>query len=198
MSRCFDARQVLDCIDIVIPGGTSCALSGPSGRGKSTLLSILGGFDAPDSGTITWDQQTITAPLRRVQRRKVTLLTQHPRLERSLSVRENILLFTAFGRPADPALLEHLLHKLGLHELSSQPAHTMSGGQIIRAALIRCLLPQPRLLLADEPTASLDPATAQAVTDTLLECCKELGSTVIIASHDPYLIAQCDQHVELA
>ena len=197
LSRRFEDRQVLRQLDLTISGGSSCVLSGPSGRGKSTLLSILGGFDRPDSGTVSWDDKLITAPLTRQQRRMVALLTQHPRLEAGLTLRENILLATAFHGQIDEPWLTTLLDRLELRDLAEQAAPTISGGQAIRTALVRCLLPKPRLLLADEPTASLDAVTAQQVTATLLDCSQNLGITVIIASHDPHLIASCDQHLEL-
>ena len=94
--------------------------------------------------------------------------------------------------------LDQLLGQLDLDDIADQYATTLSGGQVIRTALARCLLPRPALILADEPTASLDQTTAHQVSIALRNACDAIGATLIVATHDAELAAACDQHIDLA
>ncbi len=195
--------ELFDGLSLSVASGRSLAVTGPSGGGKSTLLHILAGLMAPCSGSLHWDQ---VEPYRLSARRRealrlahIGLLLQQPHLHPHLDVRANILLAATFHRVADAEQRsETLLEATGLAPCAGVRGAAISGGQLIRCALARALLPRPQVLIADEPTATLDAASASAIIDLLLERQQAEGLSLIVATHDPQLTARCDQVLELA
>lgn len=194
---------ILDGIDLDLPSGGSLALCGLSGSGKTTLLRVLAGLQPPDAGELRWNE---AAPYRwgRRQRRRerlqrIAVLGQDPKLDPRLNAWDNALLPTAFRRlPGAAARVAALFDRLGLTELRHRRAAVLSGGQQVRVALARALLGEPELVLADEPTASLDRQTATQVGDVLFDLTCAAGRSLVIATHDLELAAACDQRLELA
>lgn len=172
-------------------------LLGPSGSGKSTALFTLAGLLAPLGGEARLDGAPITAA-RPGPDPRVGIVFQDMHLMSGLSVRDNIGL-GAFSRsiPAEEAAVEGLLDDLGLGGMASRRAETLSRGEAQRVALARSLLLKPRLLLADEPTASLDDANAAAVADLLAATARATDAVLIVATHDRRLIDHFPRRLQL-
>lgn len=195
---------VLTDLDLSVAPGEVIAIRGASGTGKSTLLHCLGLLDAPDSGSITLDGtelSTLRGDARSAMRAKhIGFVFQAFHLLPEFSVLENIMMS---ARTAGIALhtgstrARELLAAVGLGERAHQDVRTLSGGERQRVALCRALLAQPQLLLADEPTGNLDPATAAVVLDLLLSLARKADASVIIVTHDPAIAARADRTLEL-
>ncbi len=162
---------------------------GPSGCGKSTLLHIIAGLLLPSAGRVVVNGVEVNA-LSESQRDQwraanVGMVLQRPHLIHAISVLQNLLLAQRLaGKATDAAVARQLLDRLGLKALHHQRPHTLSQGQAQRVALARALVNRPKLILADEPTASLDDASADAALTLLRDMADEVGATLIIATHD--------------
>jgi putative ABC transport system ATP-binding protein len=172
-----------------LPQGAAGLLLGESGCGKSSLLQVLSGLARPASGEV-WVADVPVHALRereadRFRARHIGLVLQQPHLLKPLSVEENLRAASLFAglRPSE-GTADRLLADLGISHLKKQPARTLSVGQAQRVAIARALLHRPRVLLADEPTASLDDRHAEAVTALLLEQSARIGATLLVATHD--------------
>jgi putative ABC transport system ATP-binding protein len=188
--RAGAATQVLRNVSCSIPRGRFTFIVGPSGSGKSTLLYLLGALDAPDSGRILIDGAALDAltPVARdeLRRRKVGFVFQNFNLLSNLNAVDNVLVpflptrEVAAKRPAALALLE----RVGLGARVLHRPSELSGGEQQRVAIARAILKQPDLVLADEPTGELDSETGRAVFRLLRELQAELGTTVVVVTHD--------------
>jgi ABC-type lipoprotein export system ATPase subunit len=182
--------------------GETVALCGPSGCGKSTLLHLLGGLDEPDSGRISVNGVELNrnrSPLRML-RHQVDFVFQLHNLIPDLTLAENCLIpSVGAGIPRQTALarLRELTARTGLSHRLDQRIQKLSGGERQRTALCRALMNKPRILLADEPTGSLDEKTSAAVFALLLELAQTEGITLVMATHDRGLARQCDRLVEM-
>lgn len=183
--------------DAEVPARQPALLLGPSGSGKSTALFTLAGLLAPLGGEAWLDDTPLTAARPRPDPR-VAIMFQDMHLMSGLSARDNVRL-GAFARSikADEVAVEGLLGDLGLTAMADRPAETLSRGEAQRLALARALLLKPRLLLADEPTASLDDANAAAVADLLAATARTTDAALIVATHDRRLIDRFPRHLEL-
>ena len=175
--------------DFELAEGGCLLLLGPSGSGKSTLLMALAGLLAPSRGTVCvagedWRRFSGAAADRR-RGRLIGFVPQEPHLIAGLSVAENVRLapFLA-GQPEQEARIGEALEALGIAPLAGRYPHALSRGQQQRAALARAVANRPRLLLADEPTASLDDAACMAALDLLFTAAGRIGAGLIVASHD--------------
>jgi ABC-type lipoprotein export system ATPase subunit len=192
----------LDGVDVDIPRGTITALIGPSGSGKSTLLHLIGALDTPDDGSISVDGVTITdlhGDQLAAYRRRTGFVFQHFHLIPTLTVLDNVLapnIPTKTAKTSRPHALE-LLEAVGLAGRENTLATRLSGGQQQRVAIARALINQPALILADEPTGALDTRTGDDITRLLFALRDDHQSTLIIATHNPALAAQCDQAIHL-
>lgn len=190
---------VLRNISLEIACGESVAIVGPSGCGKSTLLNILGTLDAPDTGTVTIDSEAVasSSPVRLAQLRseKIGFIFQLHHLMPQCTVLENVLLPTLAlkQKPAAAVLrqrAEELLAAVGLQDrLAWRPAQ-LSGGERQRVAVVRALINQPKVILADEPTGALDEKNADALTSLLLDLQKRTGVSLVVVTHHPAQAAQ--------
>ena len=175
--------------DVQVPQGGTLLLHGRSGSGKSTWLALAAGLLSVQSGQLVVAQQDLAAlaPAARDawRARHVGVLPQRLHLSEALTVQENLALaYYAAGRPVDAASIRDTLAQLSLSELAHRRPSQLSGGQAQRVALARSLLLRPRVLLADEPTASLDDEAAAAALALLAGCAAATGATLVIATHD--------------
>jgi lipoprotein-releasing system ATP-binding protein len=199
---------VLRDISLSIAAGESVAIVGPSGCGKSTLLNILGTLDSPDSGDYLFDGESIAtcSPQRLAQLRseKIGFIFQLHHLMPQSTVLENVLLPTlALKTPATGGgesarqRAEALLATVGLQDrLSWKPAQ-LSGGERQRVAVVRALINQPKLILADEPTGALDEKNAEALTTLLLDLQKTTGVSLALVTHHPAQAARMERVLKI-
>ena len=200
-------QEVLRGVDLRIAPGESIAITGPSGCGKSTLLHILGTLDRPDAGTVTlFNEDALAldeAGLSRLRANRIGFIFQLHHLLPHLSALENVLVPTLGGsdRPDRNAALERarkLLDRVGLGEHLNKKPSQLSGGEQQRVAVVRALIRQPGLLLADEPTGALDAANGKALMDLLLELNAEHQTALVVVTHDPKLAALMKRPLRIA
>lgn len=196
--------RAVDDVSVDVPAGTLTVLMGPSGSGKTTLLSLLGGLLAPTAGTITvagcplatLDQPALTA----FRLQHIGIVFQAFHLIDALPVIENVELpmtLRGLTRPATATRAHDLLVRAGLgHRVHAWP-RTLSGGEQQRCAIARALANDPPVLLADEPTGSLDARSGEAAIALLREEAHTHGRTVIVATHDDRLVGVADQVLRL-
>ncbi len=205
--------KALNNVDLSVPAGQVLALIGPSGAGKSTLIRCINRLVEPTSGKVTLDGEELSG-LRgkklKLARREIGMIFQSYALVDRLSVMENVLsgrlgymgFWASFLRrfsSADVQRACELLERVGLLEMLDKRADALSGGQKQRVGIARALMQEPKLLLVDEPTASLDPKTSRQIMRLLVELCREQNLAVIINIHDVALAQQfVDRVVGLA
>jgi putative ABC transport system ATP-binding protein len=193
---------ILRDIDLQVTPGEALAIVGASGSGKSTLLALLAGLDTPSTGSVHLDGQDLFAldEDRRAELRGRVLgfVFQSFQLLPALSALENVMLpLELAGRDDAEALARAMLGRVGLDErLHHYPKH-LSGGEQQRVALARAFVVRPKLLLADEPTGSLDVQSGAAVISLLFELNREYGTTLVLVTHDEALAARCARTVRL-
>jgi putative ABC transport system ATP-binding protein len=193
---------ILREIDLAVTRGEAVAVVGASGSGKSTLLAILAGLDTPSSGTVELDGADVFAldEDRRAELRGRTLgfVFQSFQLLPALSALENVMLpLELANHPQAEQLAKEILVRVGLGErLHHYPKH-LSGGEQQRVALARAFVVRPKVLLADEPTGSLDAASGADVIELLFGMNREFGTTLVLVTHDEGLAARCGRIVRL-
>ena len=199
-----NAVCVLQGVDLTVKQGEVVALVAPSGAGKSTLLHIAGLLDTPDAGTVHINGTDMTKLSDRkrtaVRREDVGFIYQFHHLLPEFTALENIVLpQLANGTPdADAtARARDLLARVGVAERADHRPAALSGGEQQRVAFCRAMANAPSLLLADEPTGNLDPATSKRVFDALMELVRSTGLAAVIATHNPELAARMDRIVHL-
>lgn len=190
----------LRSVDLVINQGEFIVLLGPSGSGKSTLLNILGGLDTPTSGEACWrDHNLATADekeLTRYRREHVGFVFQFYNLISSLTVRENVALVTDIA--TNPMSPDEALKIVGLEERSYHFPSQISGGEQQRVAIARAVAKRPDVLLCDEPTGALDYDTGKIVLEVIARINQELGTTVIVITHNASIAGMADRVLRLA
>ena len=182
--------------------GQTVALCGPSGCGKSTLLHLFGGLDSPDQGHVAVNGATINrrSNLLHLLRHEVGFVFQLHNLIPDLTLEENCLIPTVaagIDRRTAQARLRQLTERTGLTHRLGHRIQKLSGGERQRTALCRALMNRPKILLADEPTGSLDEGTSAQVFDLLLDLAATEGVTLVMATHDRGLAQQCDRLLEM-
>lgn len=187
---------------LTVRHGQTLGIRGASGAGKSTLLHCLAGIEPVDAGSIRWGDQAIDAltpeRLTRWRAQRLGLVFQDFHLVEGLSALGNILLPASFdGWRVAPVLRQRageLLERVGAPD---RPAELLSRGERQRVAVARALLFKPGVILADEPTASLDPANRAVIADLLLDLVREHQATLIVVSHEAHLLSRLDRQLEL-
>lgn len=192
---------VLRGVDLHLPAATSLALMGESGSGKSTLLHLIAGLERPDSGRILFDGQPLhtrtEAGLAHWRRQGIGLVFQQYNLISSLDVAANLAFQARLAGRHDPAWVTHLAERLGLAPLLQRYPEQLSGGQQQRLAIGRALASRPALVLADEPTGSLDEASSENVLDLLLELVGASNSSLLMVTHSAHLATRLHQRLTL-
>ena len=190
--------HVLRGISLDVEGGKSVGVVGPSGSGKSTLLMVMAGLERVDSGKVVLAGENFSTmsedQLAAFRGRNIGIVFQSFHLIPNMTALENVAVplelagdANAFGKA------EAELRAVGLGErLTHYPAQ-MSGGEQQRVAMARALAPDPKILVADEPTGNLDEETGEQITDLLFSKQKQRGMTLVLVTHDPSLAAQCDE-----
>jgi putative ABC transport system ATP-binding protein len=186
-----ETLTVLDALDLKVPAGDFVALMGPSGSGKSTILNLVGGLDAPDSGTIVVNGVDITAMSARElpdwRARHIGFVFQSFNLVPVLTAYENVLLplqLTPLSRADRRRQAEFALEVVGLSDRMHHRPSQLSGGQEQRVAIARAIATDPEIVLADEPTGDLDRDSANAIMDLLRRLTDELKKTLLVVTHD--------------
>ena len=193
---------ILHDIDFQLQPRESVAIVGASGSGKSTLLSILAGLDTPSSGTVLLAGQDLfkldedaRAELRS---RTVGFVFQSFQLLANLTALENVMLpLELMGRDDARIAATEMLRRVGLGERLNRYPKVLSGGEQQRVALARAFVVRPAVLLADEPTGSLDFATGGTVMQLMFEMNRESGTTLVLVTHDPAIAARCDRQLRI-
>jgi putative ABC transport system ATP-binding protein len=196
-------RRVLDGVDLALTAGESVAIVGPSGSGKSTLLAHLAALRRPDGGEVVFEGRTLTSrssgELDRFRARHVGFVFQRAALLPFLTVEENVSLALDCLDPDEcgdrASRVAALLEETGLADVADRRADRLSVGEAQRAAVARALVKDPALVLADEPTGSVDAAAADLVVDLLLRGCSD--RTVLIATHDSRVSNRCERVLRL-
>ena len=194
--------RVLDGAELDVQPGETVAIMGASGSGKSTLLHLAAGMDRPDAGEVRIAGTEVHArpePARTRERaRRVGLVFQDFNLIESLTVRENIELAVWLSRrTVAPERVAELAEELGLGGLLERRPDQLSGGQQQRVAIARALIHQPAVVLADEPTGSLDRVAGEQVLDVLLEAAGSRGCALVLVTHSESAAARCDRVLAL-
>jgi putative ABC transport system ATP-binding protein len=185
------ARVVaLDDVSVSFVPGELTLVMGPSGSGKTTLLSLLGCLLSPDQGSVFVEETNVTnlSEIKRAELRcRVGFIFQSFRLFHSLPALENVMISAEISgkRKAQAAVARRLLNSVGLGDKLHLKPDALSGGEKQRVAICRALLANPRFILADEPTASLDFKAGQQIREILKQVSQEQGRTVVVVSHDP-------------
>ncbi|WP_028622113.1 ABC transporter ATP-binding protein [Pseudomonas sp. Ant30-3] len=192
---------VLQGIDLTLKPGSSLALMGESGSGKSTLLHLIAGLDKVDRGSIRSGDHHLEhmneAQLAHWRRTEIGLVFQQFNLIGSLRVADNLAFQARLAGRHDPQWQAHLVQRLGLADLLERYPEQLSGGQQQRVALGRALTSKPRLLLADEPTGSLDESTSDEVLKLLLELLDDSPTTLLMVTHSHRVAARLAEKVVL-
>jgi putative ABC transport system ATP-binding protein len=195
--------EILTDIDLVVERGEFVAVLGPSGSGKSTLLALMAGLDRPSSGEVRIDGERIDHlsedRLAILRRHSIGFVFQSFQLLGNFTARENVMLpMELLARGDARRRADELLAAVGLDERGHHYPSQLSGGEQQRVALARAFAPQPKLLLADEPTGNLDGATGRKVLDLLVSLRADEGTTLVLVTHDPAVAALADRRIHLA
>ena len=198
------SQTVLDNVDLEIPEGSFSVVAGPSGSGKSTLLNIIGALDLPDNGTVIIDGVDISTlsqtALARFRNKNIGFVFQSFHLLPVLTAAENVawpLYFRGVRRDERMRIAKEKLALVDLFDHVNKLPGKLSGGQRQRVAIARALVCEPRIILADEPTANLDHTTAREVLDVMKDLNKIHKVTFLCATHDNLVLEYADQIISL-
>lgn len=194
---------ILHSVDFTVHRGETVAIVGASGSGKSTLLGLLAGLDTPSSGTVLIEGTDIFAldedGRAALRKERLGFVFQSFQLLAHLTALENVMLPLELRGDGDArAKAEAMLGRVGLSSRLKHYPKFLSGGEQQRVALARAFVTEPPLLLADEPTGSLDAATGEAVIGLMFELNRERGSTLVLVTHDTGIAARCGRTVTIA
>jgi len=196
--------SVLESLDLRINPGDSVAIIGPSGAGKSTLLSLLAGLDIPESGEILFQGEAFSGlsedQRAAVRRGRIGFVFQSFQLLQGLTAVENVMLpleLTGMSVAQAKQRAMKWLERVGLGARTHHRPRMLSGGEQQRVALARAFVNEPALLFADEPTGNLDRRTGESVSELLFELNQEIGTTLILVTHDERLASRCQRILSL-
>jgi len=192
--------EILRDIDFALNARETAAIVGASGSGKSTLLSIIAGLDTPTGGTVRLVGQDIFAldedARAALRARQVGFVFQSFQLLGNLTALENVMLpLELDGRKDARTAATEMLSRVGLSQRLNSYPKVLSGGEQQRVALARAFVVQPAVLLADEPTGSLDFATGEKIMELMFDLNREQGTTLVMVTHDRSIAARCDRRI---
>ena len=193
--------RAVDGVSLAIEPGSSVAITGPSGCGKSTLLGLVAGLETPAAGTVTLGGEEISSLPEKarasLRRREIGLVFQADNLQPFLTALENVALALALRGADGYGRCVEVLEELGLGDEAGKLPDELSGGQRQRVAVARALVNQPCVVLADEPTGSLDAGNSEAIVDLLRDAQHATGATLVVVTHDPDVARRLDRIVSL-
>lgn len=204
VTKSFDRLQVLKGIDLTVERGEIISIVGPSGAGKTTLLQIMGSLDRPDSGTVSYDGTDIFSMSEKQKARfrnaNIGFVFQFHQLLPEFTIAENVAMPALIGgmsRSKALARAKELLDYLGLgYRISHKPSQ-LSGGERQRGAVARALVNSPDVVLADEPSGSLDSVNRQELHRLFFDLRRDMGQTFVIVTHDESLAAMADRTIAM-
>ncbi|MBD5354403.1 MAG: ABC transporter ATP-binding protein [Bacteroides sp.] len=202
--KSFDELKVIKGVSLTIPDGEMLTIVGPSGAGKTTLLQIIGTLERADSGSVKFDGEDITgmkdAKLARFRNRNMGFVFQFHQLLPEFTLEENVALPALIGGMKRPEALRRageLLDELGLGERLNHRPSQLSGGERQRAAVARALINDPKVILADEPTGSLDSYNREELYKLFFQLRSSTGKTFIIVTHDETFALNSDRVIRM-
>lgn len=205
ITKSFGSLQVLKGIDLHIDKGEVVSIVGPSGAGKTTLLQIIGTLDRPDSGTVTIDGTDVSslsqAKLSDFRNRRIGFVFQFHQLLPEFTAIENVMIpafIAGKGRREARQRAEELLQFMGLADRATHKPNELSGGEKQRVAVARALMNEPAVILADEPSGSLDSKNKAELHQLFFDLRDKLGQTFVIVTHDEQLAALTDRTIHMA
>lgn len=199
ISKAFGKQTVLKDISLNIPENETIAISGPSGSGKTTMLNLIAGLDIPDSGSIIFKKKDISKMNRTEQaafrNKNIGFIFQMHYLLPQCTVLENVLMPTITIKKKSEKEKKHqralqLLERVSMTANMNKYPGQLSGGECQRTAFVRALINEPALILADEPTGSIDPEMSEKLSDLLIELNKENNTTLVVVTHSQELAAK--------
>lgn len=205
LSKSYGSVDVIRGVSLDVLKAQSSTIVGKSGSGKSTLLGIISGLEKPDAGRVLVNGADIFAlddkGMAEARRRQIGIVFQSFNLVPSLTALENVLLPVVFDDKMSAADFEaraqELLEQVGMKDRASHRPGALSGGEQQRVAIARALINQPAILLADEPTGNLDETTAAGVFDLLTGLTRDIGTTLLMVTHDMDIAAKADRIIEM-
>ncbi len=195
--------DVLNNLNLQVEKAKSLAILGKSGSGKSTFLSLLGGLDRPDQGKIIVNGNDIASmkesALAKYRAQNIGIVFQQFHLMKTFTALENVMLpLEILKRPNPREKAMEALEQVGLADRADHFPHQLSGGESQRVAVARAIAPEPKIILADEPSGNLDAATGESVMNMIFDLFNRRGSVLILVTHDVDLAKSCDQVYELS
>ena len=204
ITKSYDSLQVLKGIDLDIVPGEVVSIVGPSGAGKTTLLQIIGSLDRPDAGSVKYDNSDIfslkEAQLARFRNQNIGFVFQFHQLLPEFTLLENVAMPALIGGAKRSDAYERareLINYLGLKDRESHRPAELSGGERQRAAVARALINRPKVVLADEPSGSLDSKNRQELHKLFFDLRRDMNQTFVIVTHDETLAADCDRIIKM-
>lgn len=198
LSKSFGQHRILSGLDLAVQKGDTVAITGPSGCGKTTLLNMLGLLDTPDSGEIrlagTRYPGINTRQAMLLRRNEINYLFQSFALIDSRAVRDNLTLslyYTKLDKGRKLSLIQQMLERFSVGDKLDSMVSELSGGEKQRVAIARAMLKRGGLILADEPTGSLDARMATTVMEALVSATRDTGKTLVVVTHDMGMAAKC-------
>lgn len=205
LSKTYGKHRVLSNLDLSIGRGESVAITGPSGCGKTTLLNILGLLETCDSGSIRLSGKKCpgvgTRQAMLLRRNEINYLFQSFALIDSRTVRDNLMLalyYTKLPKGEKKEAIERILERFSVSSKLDSNVNELSGGEKQRVAIARAMLKPGSLILADEPTGSLDARMAETVMDSLVSAAREARKTLVVVTHDMSMAAKCDRTLSMS
>ncbi|MEX0332717.1 MAG: ABC transporter ATP-binding protein [Puniceicoccaceae bacterium] len=204
LGKTYGKQRVLDGVDFTLHAGERVAITGPSGSGKSTLLNCLAGLEEPDTGTIRFMGQDLGSlteeAVTELRRGTLTSVFQFFHLLPTLDARENVefpLLLKKTPKAERRAMVDNILMEVDLTHRADALPSDLSGGEMQRLAIARALITEPAMILADEPTGSLDSRNSERILELLSSLTQRHGTALLMVTHDPVASATCDRILQM-
>jgi len=201
VEKYYGGHKVLKGINLIIQKGEFISVMGSSGSGKSTLLNLIGGMDRPEKGSVIVNGENISVftdeKLTLYRRKKIGFIFQFFNLLPNITVFENISMPLLLNGSEDREKVFQYMKRINLDGKEDKYPYQLSGGEQQRVAIARALIHEPEIILADEPTGSLDSETGRKIMDLVQELTEEMNKTVILVTHESYIAEYADRIVRI-